>query len=367
MTGAAHDFLHMQGGGTWATTGPEVALTDDYLPAGSPSFTVADASAFKVGDTVLVRRPVTDAWIHFMGMDTLVRNGMPQTWLSNTTRIGADRVIAGISGNKITLDVPLADSYDAQYIRPPGATMVKYGFAGRISQVGLEALRVTAPAVTMAISGQLFSLLDITAVSDGWVSDVVSTDTENSVTLEPTVKRFTIQDLSILRTTVADGSAGYPLEVQYIGSQILVQRGSIKGDNLYTYATGARVTGPNVALAVTATGAHTRLEPHARWATGFLADNVVHDDQLNLVNRGTAGSGHGWAIGWGLLWNSAAATLNVEKPPGSMNWAVGSKGMTAGDGTFDSVGKPVTPRSLYLAQLCERLGPQALAAIGWGK
>jgi hypothetical protein len=114
-----------------------------------------------------------------------------------------------------------------------------------------------------------------------------------------------------------------------------------------------------------ATGMHTRLEPHARWATGFLADGVVHDDQLNLVNRGTAGSGHGWAIGFGVLWNSAAATLNVQKPPGSMNWSIGGKGKPAGDGTFESTGTPVLPQSLYLAQLCERLGPGAVAAIGY--
>jgi len=35
------------------------------------------------------------------------------------------------------------------------------------------------------------------------------------------------------------------------------------------------------------------------------------------------------------------------------------------NGTFESVGAPVAPRSLYLAQLCERLGPQALASIGY--
>jgi hypothetical protein len=32
---------------------------------------------------------------------------------------------------------------------------------------------------------------------------------------------------------------------------------------------------------------------------------------------------------------------------------------------FESVGIPVAPKSLYLAQLCERLGPQALANIGY--
>ena len=34
-------------------------------------------------------------------------------------------------------------------------------------------------------------------------------------------------------------------------------------------------------------------------------------------------------------------------------------------GLIESQGKPVTPQSLYLAQLAERLGPDALKNIGY--
>jgi hypothetical protein len=55
----------------------------------------------------------------------------------------------------------------------------------------------------------------------------------------------------------------------------------------------------------------------------------------------------------------------VQRPPGSMNWSIGGKGQMSGDGTFDSQGTPVAPSSLYLAQLCQRLGAAAVAAIGY--
>jgi hypothetical protein len=60
-----------------------------------------------------------------------------------------------------------------------------------------------------------------------------------------------------------------------------------------------------------------------------------------------------------------------------MNWAIGCKGtpisqsMPGGsgeilpDGDFDSPNVPVTPVSLYLEQLRERLGPQAVKNIGY--
>ncbi|HEX2689682.1 MAG TPA: hypothetical protein VHN14_23855 [Kofleriaceae bacterium] len=74
--------------------------------------------------------------------------------------------------------------------------------------------------------------------------------------------------------------------------------------------------------------------------TRFLADNVRHDDRLDLVNRGTAGSGHGWAIGFGVLWNSSAAIIDAERPPGATNWAIGARGTAMGDGSFDATGPP---------------------------
>ena len=38
---------------------------------------------------------------------------------------------------------------------------------------------------------------------------------------------------------------------------------------------------------------------------------------------------------------------------------------TTPNGVFESIGKPVSPESLYLAQLGERLGPEAVTAIGY--
>jgi len=89
------------------------------------------------------------------------------------------------------------------------------------------------------------------------------------------------------------------------------------------------------------------------------------------------GSGHGWTVGWSVAWNCVAKTYTIQQPPGSMNWAVacigtretssepGSKDKILPSGIFDSHNVPVTPSSLYLAQLKERLGPQALSNIGY--
>jgi hypothetical protein len=163
--------LEIRGSGTWQTVGSSASITDSYVPSGANSFTVDDASSFSVGDTVLISRPVTAAWVHFMGMDTLVRNGQPQTWLSVGSSIKTDRIITAISGNQITLGVPLTDSFDSQFLSPAGGTMTKYTFPGRTSQVGVESLGVIAPAVNDPITSPQYTVLLMNAVIDGWVKE----------------------------------------------------------------------------------------------------------------------------------------------------------------------------------------------------
>jgi hypothetical protein len=95
------------------------------------------------------------------------------------------------------------------------------------------------------------------------------------------------------------------------------------------------------------------------------------------MNRGIAGSGHGWTMGWAVAWNCIAKTYVIQNPPGAVNWAIGCIGkreQTARlfdsnpvlpDGNFDSHGSPVEIQSLYLAQLMERVGVQGIKNLGY--
>jgi hypothetical protein len=374
--GSPRAVLSLAGSGSWKTQGTPAKITDTYVPSGTRSFHVDDTSGLEVGAPVLVDRPVTTAWIHFMGMDHLVRNGQPQTWIAEGSVIHADRVITAVSGTEVTVDAPLSDSLDAKYT---SATVAPYTFSGRISQVGVEAMRIVAPKQTVPISDPIFSILDMNSVVDGWVRDVTALEFTNGIVVGGTSKRITIEDVSITRTAPIDGSAGYPFSYSIDGQQVLVQRSSAEGDKVFAYATQARSPGPNVVLHFSAKGNWTNLQPHQRWSTGLLLDNIdTPGGAIELLDRGYYGSGHGWTIGFGVVWNAVAQSLVVQQPPGSMNWSIGSKGMEgtaaepgSGDktplpqGIVDSPNAPVAPQSLYLAQLCERLGPQALTSIGW--
>ncbi len=339
-------------------------ITDSYVPAGSRTFTVDNPAPFKVGDAVMVGRPVTAAWISLLGMDMLVRNGMPQTWIRPGTVLRGERVITAIEGNRITVDIPYPDPFDAKYVTPPGGSIVKYSYPGRISQVGIEHLRVVG---SPRAAGNDFHFVRLQAVRDAWIRDVVAHDVTSGVVATDTAVRVTVEDTLVSHTPVEYFTAAAPSDFNIDGTQFLIQRsGSRGGNKIFYHSTASGVVGPNVLLGFYASGMRSHVQPHQRWATGLLIDGArVDSGNIEYINRGTAGSGHGWTMGWGVIWNSVASSIKAFQPEGTANWAIGNKGNQDGNGIFESHGTPVAPASLYLAQLCQRLGPKAIEAIGY--
>jgi hypothetical protein len=368
LSGNPRTFLSVSGSGSWTTTGAAATITDAYVPSGATSFHVSSTAALTAGASVLVGRPVTQAWIDFMGMNTLVRNGMPQTWMSPGDVLHEDRVVTAISVDQVTLDLPITDSFDAQYVQP-GVTVAPYAFAGRIENVGLESMRVVAPTSTSAINTATFMMLGMDAVVNAWVKDVAGQDFINGMQIGGKAKWVTVEDTSFAHSVAANGSSGYPADFSVDGQGVLFLRCASQGDHVFAFVSQNATPGPNVVLDMKATGNPTNLAPHQRWATGLLLDRIVAPTGgIELQNRATAGSGQGWAIGFGVAYNSQLQHMLIEAPPGSMNWAIGTTGSVDPGGpvgTYDSMGAAVKPSSLYLAQLCARLGPSALANVGY--
>ncbi len=380
LTGKPHACVEMKGTVTARLTGPATTIADSYVPAGTSSFAVADASGLSTGDTIRITRPITDTWVQFMGMDKLVRAGQKQTWISGD--IQTERIIRKIENNRITVDVPLNDSYDAKYTGPAGVAVQKIVTSGLLSQIGIEDFRIVSPAQSVTINEGHHRAFTMSGLSDGWARNLEIFNTVNSISV--TGRRITVDNVSIFHEVPTIGAAK-PADLNGSGQQVLFNQCRITGDNVFFLATGAKVTGPVVLLNCIFRG-NGWIQPHQRWATGLLIDGCeVPDGGIDFMNRGVMGSGHGWAIGWAVAWNCRAKSYLNQMPPGSANWVIGSIGehqrksipgsnesgniaydpMLLPEGIYDSPGVPVTPSSLYLAQLNERLGKQALANIGY--
>ena len=371
MTGDPHVGIVVKVRVSISPTGAKTTLADAYVPSGANAFAVSSAAGFGVGDTIQIIRTVTPEWLAFMGMDKLVRDGKPETWINGD--INTERVIAKVEGNKIVVTVPLPDSYDAKYTG--AVTVQKVTTKGELSQIGIEGLRLVSPSQSVTIAQGHNSGINMGGLSDGWIRNIELVNTVNSVSI--TGKRITVDNLNILHDVPTLGAAK-PADLNGSGSQILFNKCNIQGDNVFYFATGPRIPGPIVLLNCVFKGGGW-IQPHQRWATGLLVDNCeVPNGGIEFMNRGEMGSGHGWAIGWAVAWNCTAKSFLNQMPPGAANWMIGCKGSVEHqsmpfektgpllpDGIEDAHNKPVDPQSLYLTQLSERLGKQALKNIGY--
>lgn len=371
MTGPPHVGIRLEAPVQTKPEGAGIAVTDTYIPSGANVLTVSDARGFKAGDIVMISKPITQEWVHFMGMDTLVRNKKKQTWI--TGELSVERTIKAINGNTITVDVPFTDNYDAAFIKP-GAILQKIIKSGGLQNAGIEDLQIEAPEQSVTISQGHHSAIRTRGLTDGWIRNVQIRNTVNSIGISG--KRITVDAVQILHTVPTIGAAK-PADLAADGAQLFFNRCTIQGDNVFFLATGAKVSGPIVLLNCTFKG-NGWIQPHQRWATGLLIDGcTVPDGGIDFMNRGEMGSGHGWAIGWAVAWNCKAHSYLNQQPPGAFNWVIGSVGTRRknampfnkapllAEGVYDAHGHPVTPKSLYLEQLKERLGNTALQHIGY--
>ncbi len=358
--------------------GAPVHIVQPYVPSGSQSITLDDASSFVPGDSIRITRFTTPQWLHFMGMDAMVRDGQPETWVGNS--IVTFRTVASRQGNVVTLDVPLTDSYDRAFLPPEGAEVAKVEVSGLIEQDAVESLHILAPARHVAFSDPLFRAINLSGLRDGWVRNLLIDDTTEGIDAAADTARITIEYVAVRHTTTITSPAK-PADFVARGSQLLILRCASSGDDLFYVITGARNQGPNVVLDSTFRG-NGHIQPHHRWATGFLVDSTrVPEGGIDLKNRGEMGSGHGWTMGWGVVWNSSAASLVIQNPPGAANWSIGTSGSELTEpmkimgvrgagpgpglpkGIIESPNHPVLPASLYRQQLADRLGPGALKAL----
>lgn len=355
-------------------------LADTYVPSGTRQLPVANATGFTLGDTILIKHPITPDYLRFMGMDHLVRSGRDEHWVGSA--ITTERRIAAIRDNTLVLDVPLTDDYDPRFGGGSATTVTAVSAPPRLHDSGIEDLTLAAPSVSIALDDPHFDAIYITSAEDVWLRDLDIHDTTNFIQVEAPARRVTIDRVDLTeRKPIISHAKNFGFSIA--GTQTLVMHSSAHADRLIFAATQARIQGPNVLLDCDFSG-DLDVEPHQRWATGFLVDNVhVHGGAIHFINRGEMGSGHGWAIGWSVIWNSTANALVAQLPPGSVNWVIGSKGQRRRqpmpimgargadkgpdlpEAIYDSSDKPVQPRSLYLQQLTDRQGLQAAKNIGY--
>lgn len=363
-------------------------ITNSYVPVGARTFSVKSAKEFKTGDKVLVRRIGNQEWITAIGEDSLTVGRY--RW--RPFNIEYDRIIVAVNGNKITVDAPIFTAIEDRW---GGGEILKYNDE-RIEQIGIENLRGVSeydPSVRTKSYGNMdrpsfddpvvryegeeyfsdenhyFNFINISNAKNVWVRNMSALHFASSVVQSnPGTKWITVQDCDS-REPVSIRMGARRFTFQMNGQLSLVQRCfSQKGRHSFVLQ-GPAASG-NVFLNCEAKYPYSTSEPHNRWVNGVLYDNV----KAPLTARYWKDITIGWAGANIVFWNCEGDFL-IQNPPTARNYSFGHIGigsvifnaplqdLTKPRGYIESLDKHVTPRSLYLTQLYERLGEGALRNI----
>jgi hypothetical protein len=215
----------------------------------------------------------------------------------------------------------------------------------------------------------------MTNTINGWVRNICALHFGSSVVNASTgTKWITVQDCESWEPiSIRAGARRFTFQLS--GQLSLVQRCfSQKGRHNFVMGGSGSASSGNVFLDCQAVNAFSTSEPHASWITGGLYDNV----KAPLSARYWKDISIGWAGANIVFWNCEGDYV-TQSPPTAKNYSFGHIGINAvifntffqdytkPRGHIESMDKHVTPRSLYLTQLRERLGESAVKNITKGE
>ena len=350
-----HSLIMIKGSGSGLgeVSGSRKKITTPYVATGDKSIELESVAPFKVGDAISVLRTPNQTWIDDLLMEQY-------GWTASSYAINFERKIDAINGNTIVLNAAIVDPIQTKY---GGGSVFKTNIAGRIASCGVENMRLLSSYVNDDDENHGWDGVELSRAENCWVKQVTSQYFGYScVTIGNQSAYNTVEECAMLDPkSETTGGRKYSFNLEGAASFNLFQRCYTRGGR-HDYVTGSRVPGPNVFLDSYAEQTNADIGPHHRWATGLLFDNI-NGGEIRVRNRGASGSGHGWAGAQTLFWNcvSSSQTFEIESPKGGKNFGIGCKAVVKqGSGFWESYNVPVTPRSLYITQLKERLGEVAL-------
>ncbi len=355
-------------------------VVDPLVPAGADRVHLSHVRGLAPGDEVVVVSRQTRKWVEALGL--------AEQWGDRPIVLRLPRVVKAVrpDAREIVLNVPVTSRIDraAGHARAEVHVVTR---DGRLSNVGLEDL-LCLSGYDRSKRGKGGYVIDehhpnymfrFRGVRDGWIRRCVALFYSCGLVSTGGSQHLTVEDCAMLDGVSTDTPVHHTGTRKYYfnssGEMLLFQR---------CYARYARHAfigngpfGGTVWLDCFSERDHLKSEWHQRWGHGHLFDNVCCEAQVGLA--GTR-SPHGQKAAFAVAWNNLIcnrrtyeADLFVNRLPGRVrNYAVGNvlrgSGKVGTDGfgevgRVESPGRFVAPRSLYLAQLRDRLGAKAVRAV----
>jgi len=287
-------------------------VLDQYVGIGSTTIHLDDVSGLSVGDIIFVYRGIDENWAHVTYMSSEPNNPWaangelapgfrpaPEAALFQEVRILDINSTTGA----IIFDVPMTDVLDMRW---GTSYILRFNHDPRITNVGIENIQGIShfqsdskPRIDI-LGISLYSYNDenhpmqfisMAFVKDAWARDWVSYHFDRGFTTQLSAN-ITVQDAYVLEpVSLANGGGHRYAFFIRRSTRVLVQRGYANFSR-HAFTWTFYVSGPNVIFDSSAPFQTNSSEPHMRWSSGGLFDNVRARIAIN--NRWEWGTSQGW-------------------------------------------------------------------------
>ena len=345
-------------------TGTRQNIISPYLPAGSRTFEVADASIYNIGDNIIIKQPSTEAWLASVDNGG---TGSDAPWKPGEINLIFNRHITNIDGNKIQVATPIYDKLDRSLSQ---SYVYTYNGNSQLKECGIENLRIFVESSGVTGRNHVKTGINMIGVDNSWVKGVTILRVSDQGVKFDEATRCSVVDAKVLEMHgPISGGWRYNFEVTDFCNNILFEN-CTGHDGRHTFvANGASDVNGIVFTNCSSSGDYTRSESHRRWGQGILWDNISWTNTnatgiLGLHNRGSYGTGHGWTLTNGVAWNIDAPynQIAIQKPPVGQNYAIGCNATVNNAGPFnypagyiEGTGENLLIQSLYTAQFQDRI------------
>ena len=330
-------------------------VLSNYVPVNTKTLEVALGTSLKKGDRIMVTRPSGKEWIASLGCNIFGGGISALGWKEGDMDLAWDRVVSDINGNLLTLDAPLTVALDAKY---GVSTIMTYQWNGRIDNCGVENLTLVSDYDKHYPKDEdhCWTGISIEAAENCWVRQVNFRHFAGSaVIVQRTGSKITVEDC-ISKNPVSEIGGMRRCTFHTLGQQTLFQR-CYSEQGIHDFAAGFCAAGPNAFVQCDSYQSLGFSGSIDAWACGLLFD-VVNIDGHNLTfkNLGQDKNGAGWNTANSLFWQCTAAEIECYTPAkDAQNRAYGCWAQFSGDGEWAQSNNHVQPRSIFYAQLAERL------------
>ena len=359
------------------TYGKDTLWVNEVVELGTKEISVAGTKGVGIGSLanrqVEIVRQSSAPWIEKVGCRIYGGGIDALAWKPGDIDLLWRRTVVGVDGNTLKLDAPLTMGFDpneeASYIDnkkklhehvPMSPCYVRIvDDLGEIGESGIENLTLESgfDPRNAHDENHCWTGVSLEYAHDCWVRLVNFKHLAGAgVVMQASARRITVEDCQYLEP-VSENVGLRRTSFYVMGQQCLVQRCYAR-QGRHDFVTGFCAAGPNAFVQCEAQEALSYSGGLDSWACGTLYDIVEIDGHdLVMKNLGQDNNGAGWNAASSVAWQCSAAEIHCYSPDTiNTNRAYGAWAQFSGDGYWSNSNNHVQPRSLYYAQLEERLG-----------